>query len=337
MFSHTVPKRLLEEFAYFDPITGSKRLCRYERGRRPYGGVSPSKATAIEGYFVDPEDEAKERQLEVDLAQKFEHPVNEFLFTVGDGDFLTTDERRRQLTFYLTLLFHRSAARRRASTHMQKVTQRAYELFFQNRQQTETVAAKWSIDLLLSGRLKHRLITAEEVVARTREGLAEHLNEASAQQSYLRTMERAMSELDELVYGGEWRCLRSNTNSPFILSDAPVVTWERLDNGVFSYGQGFHRENVEVFLPVSPTRCLHVLPNVQRTRAVRTPSTQDINAAAGRVCRASLLQRRGKRSDRSACAGEFRKGGTRCQGFHCLAPRLPHRNLRHSDGTTGLG
>jgi hypothetical protein len=288
MFSHTVPKRLLEEFAYFDPITGSKRLWRYEFERRPYSGVSPSKATALEGYFADPEDEEKERQLEVDLAQKFEHPVNEFLFTVGDGDFLTTDERMRQLTFYVTLLFHRSAARRRASTHMQKVTQRAYDLFFQNRRQIENVAAKWSIDLLLSGRMKRGLITAEEVAAGVREGLAEHLNEASAQQSYLRTMERAMSEMDELVYGGEWRCLRSNAGDPFILSDAPVVTWERLDNGVFSYGQGFHRENVEVLLPVSPTKCLHILPNVQRTRSVRMPSTQEINVAqaafAGRAC-----------------------------------------------------
>jgi hypothetical protein len=257
MFSHTVPKRLLEQFAYFDPVTRSKRLWRYESGRPPYPGVSPRKATGIEGYLVDPEDAAKEHQLEIELAHGFENPIDTFLFELDGPNPLATDERQRRLTFYVTLLFLRSSARRRASTHMQRVTKHAYELFFQNRRQIETVAAKWSIDLLLSGRMKRGLITPEQVVESARKGLGEHLNEAIAQQSYLRTMEKAMAEMDEVLYGGDWHCLRAQPSNPFILSDAPVVTWERLDNGVFSYGQGFHRENVEVLLPVSPTACLH--------------------------------------------------------------------------------
>ena len=35
MLSHTVPKKLLEHFAFDDPVTRSKRLWRYEKGRPP--------------------------------------------------------------------------------------------------------------------------------------------------------------------------------------------------------------------------------------------------------------------------------------------------------------
>ena len=35
MFSHTKPKKLLEQFAYSDPITKSQRLWQYREGRAP--------------------------------------------------------------------------------------------------------------------------------------------------------------------------------------------------------------------------------------------------------------------------------------------------------------
>lgn len=97
-----------------------------------------------------------------------------------------------------------------------------------------------------------------------------------------------MAEVDTVLSEGDFRFLNADAANPFILSDAPVVTWERLENGLFSFGQGFHRENVEVLLPVSPTMCLHMLPNVARTRSVQEPSTEKVNAAqaafADRAC-----------------------------------------------------
>jgi hypothetical protein len=39
--SHTVPKKLLEHFAYDDSVTLSKRLWRYQKGRPPLGRVAP--------------------------------------------------------------------------------------------------------------------------------------------------------------------------------------------------------------------------------------------------------------------------------------------------------
>lgn len=299
MFSHTVPKRLLEEFAYFDPVTCSKRLWRYEHGCPPFSGVSPRKATGIEGYFADPLDEARERCVEEQLANDFESPVNMFLFRPNDAYLAAGSEKRRQLTFYATLLFNRSQARRKASTHLQEPIRQAYEFFIHNQRQVATVAAKINIERLLSGGISRGLVTPNEIVTEARKTLGGHLNESRAQKSYLHTMQRAMSEIDEALYEGDWNCLHSDEKHPFLLSDAPVVTWERLDSGAFSYGLGFHRENVEVALPISPTRCLHILPKVKRTRPVSPPSVEVINrvqaACADRFCysnvRSDAIQR----------------------------------------------
>src|SRR6202050_5160596 len=147
MESHTVPRKLLEQFAYDDAITGSKRLWRYEKGRPPYKKASPRTTTRINCHFSDPDDATKESEIEKRLNREFEEPVNKFLFEIADPCFVPTDERRRQLTFYVTLLFLRSEARRQASTHLQEVFQHALELFIENESQVLTVAAKWGLEL----------------------------------------------------------------------------------------------------------------------------------------------------------------------------------------------
>jgi len=58
-----------------------------------------------------------------------------------------------------------------------------------------------------------------------------------------------------------------------------VVTWERNDNNFLIHGQGFARPNVEAFLPVSPTTCLHILPKVERTRRLVIPNVREVNEA----------------------------------------------------------
>ena len=65
------------------------------------------------------------------------------------------------------------------------------------------------------------------------------------------------SRADEAMINGEWRVVRTTASEPFILSDTPVVTWERLTHG-FNFGIGFERPNLEVILPVSPSACLHI-------------------------------------------------------------------------------
>ena len=79
MKSHTVPKKLLEQFAYQDAVTRSLRLWRYEKNRAPYGKAPPKTATRWDEHFADPANAAKEAALEARLNQEFEVPVNDFL------------------------------------------------------------------------------------------------------------------------------------------------------------------------------------------------------------------------------------------------------------------
>lgn len=293
MKSHTVPRKLLEQFAYLDRRTNSLRLWRYEKGRTPYAKASPKTATRIDEHFLDPNNPTREEQLESRLAVEIEQPVNRFLFEISDPSFEPTDERRGQLTRYVTLLFNRSEARRNATQHLQQVTVKAVRSFISNEVQVLTVAAKWSIDLLLSGRLQQGLVKPSTVIEVAESLLQNYDTERSRQSSYAQSVERALSFFDEKIYEGCWRFLRSPLDAPFIIGDAPVATWERLEQpGLFSYGQGFHRPNVEVFLPVSPTVCLHILPNVERTRPVQNPTTREVNvgqaAFAGRFCFANI-------------------------------------------------
>jgi hypothetical protein len=150
------------------------------------------------------------------------------------------------------------------------------------------VATKWSMDLLLSGRVKHGLVTTAHVIAIARACAAKLPPEVKAQKSYVNMIEEAMSRIDDKLLAGEWNYIRTVPTNPFIISAAPVVTWERLSNGQFSYGMGFHRAKVEVLLPISPLVCLHIQPDVERTRPSVRPSVSEVNAAqaafAARFC-----------------------------------------------------
>ena len=115
MLSHTVPKKLLEHFAYDDPLTNSKRLWRYEKGRVPYGRAAPKTATRWDGHFADPANATKEAELEARLQREFEEPVNQFIDLIGYRTFVFTPTNIRLLAGYMTVLFHRSRARRAAS------------------------------------------------------------------------------------------------------------------------------------------------------------------------------------------------------------------------------
>jgi hypothetical protein len=285
MQSHTVPRKLLEQFAYDDPFTRSKRLWRYEKGKSPYWKASPRTATRIDGHFEDPDDAAKEAELEVRLNREFEEPVNSFLFEIANPGFVATDARRKQLAFYVALLFVRSEARRRASGHTQEILERALNFFIENESQVLTVAAKWSLELLANG---GGLVTKDHVIASARAQLAKVGKAEQTQRGYIGMIEQFMSKADEKILAGEWNYIRTVPTDPFIISDAPVVTWERTPSGQLSLGLGFHRANVEVLLPITPLVCLHILPDVERSIASRRPSVRAVNAAqaafAGRYC-----------------------------------------------------
>jgi hypothetical protein len=88
-----------------------------------------------------------------------------------------------------------------------------------------------------------------------------------------------MSITDDGILNGQWNVLHTQPDDPFVIGDAPAATWERTDRSFLIHGQGFSKPAVEVFLPVSPIACLHIMPSVQRTRQVIKPTTLEINTA----------------------------------------------------------
>jgi|SRR5579862_351268 len=278
MKSHTVPKKLLERFAFDDPVTRSKRLWRYQKGKTPYGRAAPKTATRWEGHFADPANATKEAQLEEQLERKFEHPVNQFIEMIGYRTFVLQPNHIRALTGYITMLFTRSRARRAASQGHAHLIIDALRSLLSDEHRLSELIAKYTLDVIDQG-LANRMVTREEIVAAIENRIAEHSDADEAQRRYIHTVETMIQFADVNMLNGDWGIIHAEPDNPFVIGDAPVVTWEHTENNVLNFGQGFARPNVEVILPVSPTTCLHVLPGVARTRPVRIPATAEVNMA----------------------------------------------------------
>jgi hypothetical protein len=257
MESHTVPRKLLDQFAYDDPVTRSRRLWQYAKGRQPSGRASPRTATRISEHFADPADSEREARLEEGLNREFENPVHTFIDQLRYRTFVLSRSHVRQLTHYVSLLFNRSQARRQATKQQVEIAIESSRALLANGSQIAQIAGKWTLDLIGQGQPMQRTVTLDEV----RAGV------------------QGMAYLDEGMDSGMWNVMHSVPDNPFVIGDAPVVTWERNDNNTLTHGQGFARPNVEVFLPVAPTACLHILPNVQRTRRLVMPQIREVNEA----------------------------------------------------------
>ena len=279
MKSHTVPKRLLRQFAYPEGTTGTDRLWRFEKDRSPYSKASPDRATRVEGHFADPNDSEIEAAIERRLAYEIEDPVNQFIARFCDPTFVMTEEQQLKMSRYVTLLFNRSIARRNATKHLLEIRNSALESFLSKDWQLATVAAHWNIDAFYKGLNFGRLLTTENVKNAARRYVVESTSGREAQEWYAQGTLRAIAGIDEALLGGEWRLLPAPMGEVFMLSDSPVVTWRRLASGKINYGVGFHTVDVEVLLPLSPKTCVHILPRVQRTGTAIIPTVTEINIA----------------------------------------------------------
>jgi hypothetical protein len=279
MQSHTVPRKLLDQFAYDDPATRSRRLWRYAKDRAPSGRASPRTATRISEHFADPADSEREALLEDRLNREFENPVHTFIDQLRYRTFVLSRSHVRQLTHYVSLLFNRSQARRQATKQQVDIAIESSRALLANESQIAQIAGKWTLDLIGHGQPMQRTVTLDEVRSGVQGMIDEMLSKGHQQTTYVDTMERAMAYLDEGMDSGQWNVMHATPDNSLVIGDAPVVTWERNDNNSLTHGQGFARPNVEVFLPVAPTVCLHILPNVQRTRRLIMPQIREVNEA----------------------------------------------------------
>lgn len=288
MFSHTVPRKLLEQFAYDDPRTKSKRLWQYQKGLPPWWKASPGRATAWNGHFSDPAHSAKEEQIELRLKPEFEDPVNEFIRMIGYRTFFLDARRIYLLTGYVRMLFNRSVARQAASAINAVTKLDAFRALLKDDEKLATLAAKYTLDMTQRGHRLGRMVTKQEIIEAAEKAIALHSDPDEAQRDYIHALETMMNFPDETMLNGSWGIMTTDNAHPFVIGDAPVVTFERTERTTLYWGQGFARPNVEVVLPVSPTVCLHILPRVERTREPRQPAPAEVNmgqaAFATRYC-----------------------------------------------------
>lgn len=141
------------------------------------------------------------------------------------------------------------------------------------------LSAAHTLKMINEGYPLRQMVTKQEIVSVVEGEIAKHTDDNEAQRRYIQTMELMVGFADEKMRNGHWSIIHAEADKPFVIGDAPVVTWERTANNALVFGQGFARSDVEVFLPVFPTACLHVLPLVERTRPVRIPATVEVNMA----------------------------------------------------------
>ena len=279
MNSHTVPRKLLDQFAYDDPVTRQRRLWRYQKARRPYPKASPESATVIDTHFADPRNPTKEFEIETRLNREIEQPVNEYIEQLGYRTFAFNLSYVRQLSAYVYLLFVRSKARQKATQQQIDITVHSIRSLLADEEKMGRVAERWTTTALQRRKKLDRPFKISDVRIVLETLLADQLSPDHLQHSYSESVERAMSSVDESLSTARWGVLQTTPDNPFVIGDAPVVTWAKDDNGYPSYGEGFDRPNVEAFLPISPIACLHIVPNVVRTKRVIPPEPMEINAA----------------------------------------------------------
>ena len=220
MRSHTVPQKLLKQFAYEDAVTKSLRLWRYVKGRSPYPHASPKTATRVDGYFAVPSDADVEAQLESRLAREIEDPVNGFLLDLSSSNFALTQTQRHQMTRYIALLFHRSMSRRSAGGHIQEIKARALQTFLGNERQLATVSVHWGLKAFFEG-LRLPLITSEDVADSARKMLDGISSPSTRQEAFVSGIVGAVAVLDEPMFHGEWGVVRTTPDEPFIFPMPP--------------------------------------------------------------------------------------------------------------------
>lgn len=312
MRSHAIPMRLLKQFASEDSKTKSLRMWRYERGVKPNGKASPKSETRTDGYFARPSNPSFEEGIEKTLADQIENEVHSQLDFLGSRIFVFSDRNKRSLTKYIALLFMRCPGRKEGVKAHIEETRRRLALLFENEEALLRYTMKVSI--------KERVPVSVEAFRRAwNKLLATPATAESLQEQFAASLERWTTYFDDHLYHGQWSVLHSEPGDPFVLGDNPVVTW-RLDPTGPSFGVGLHQPGAEVFLPVSPTACLRILPSGHPRHVVSRPTAQQINEV-----QAMFMTRRVYSRTLLPYVDELvqRKGGTLKIGYNCF---LPTRN-----------
>jgi hypothetical protein len=134
-------------------------------------------------------------------------PVHRFIEQLGYRTFVFSIPHVRQLTAYVSLLFHRSKARRGATQQQVDISVESYRALLANEDQLRQIAGKWTLDVIGNGHYLNRVVSLQEVKAAIEKAIRDQLAADQLQHSYSGTMERAMSRFDDQMLNGCWGVL----------------------------------------------------------------------------------------------------------------------------------
>lgn len=300
-----MPKKLLEQFAYDDPITKSKRLWQYQKGKAPWGRASPKSATRRQGHFAHPENAATEAELEERLEREFEHPVNQFIEAIGYRTFVLQPRHIRALTGYLTMLFNRSRARRAASPQQVDIMVQALKSLLSDEERLSALIGKLTMEIIRLG-LDVRMVTREEVVAAIEKNIAGHSDADEPQRRYIQTIETMIKFADQYMLNGDWN--------------------------ITDFRAGF-----------CPTECRGLSAGLSHDRLAHTsgcPAYQTSDNSvhrrgehgSGDGCNGALLYKHPIAEARCEAPAALRKDAVRFRGFLAPTRRLQRGAIRYLDG-----
>ena len=242
MKSHTVPRFLLDQFAYDDLATRSRRLWQYSRDREPWWRASPSTATRFDHHFSHPADPTREERLEARLNQEIENPVHRFLPELRFGGLFPWQQHYvQQLTRYITLLFNRSRNRKGATRENTRIQVESLQTLIANEEQIAQIAARWTIEQIGRGMSPDQaVVTADEVRLRLSETVEQIQTDHHIQSTYVEAMGARPRLFRCALASGQWGIIQTTLDHPFIIGDAPVVTWIRRGNFLFCTDLGLN-------------------------------------------------------------------------------------------------
>lgn len=232
MLSHHSPtKNLLERFTFKDRHARNGRsIWIYEKGLNPRISRDLRSECSENGYFSGSPDGRSEAAIDFGLNVKYEIPFNKLLSAMDcDLHIFENTDNKAACAAFVSNLFHRSKARRAATSYMTQALSDEFRALASNESDLKTYAASLSLRA-------QRPVFLDELRAMI-ERQCKRLEAESAQTStYLGNVEHATEFMSQALSALKFQILRSSNDVSFSISDTPVIS--RLPTGEGSYDIG---------------------------------------------------------------------------------------------------
>ncbi len=170
--------------------------------------------------------------LEARLNDEFENPVHQFLPLFRFRTFAPSRLQIRRMTRYITLLWNRSQNRQQATKEQIAIAIEVTRSYIADEQKLSRIAGRWTMEILRLGVKLDRAVTPADVRASAEKMIAIMQTEEHEQTTYVDSMERSMALTEPVLENGDWNTIQTDLEHPFVIGDAPVVTWQRRENGL---------------------------------------------------------------------------------------------------------